>query len=65
MPDSIRSFGELIDEAAIMTSRRARMVEKVRPASISTPTARLPSSTILRARPLTSLTFGRFKAGFR
>ena len=49
----------------MMTSRRARIVEELRPASISTPTARFPSITILRASPLTSLTFGRFSAGFR
>lgn len=47
----LRSLGELIDEAAMITSRPARMTSMPARVSTSTPTARLPSITILRAKP--------------
>ena len=65
MPESMRSFGELIDEAATITSRLARTIWTFLRASISTPTARLFSIAMRRAKPLTRRTFGRFSAGFR
>jgi len=46
MPDSISSFGELIDEAARMTSRRARTVSSLPARRMRTPIARFPSKTM-------------------
>ncbi|MNT89437.1 hypothetical protein D3C72_2301620 [compost metagenome] len=65
IPESISSFGELNEEAERMTSRLAVMVSTTPLRSISTPTARPFSMTILRAKPLTSVTLPRFSAGFR
>ncbi|MNY56481.1 hypothetical protein D3C86_1925630 [compost metagenome] len=65
MPDSIRSFGELKEDAETITSRFALTISILPPRSISTPVARRFSITTLRAKQRMSETLGRFRAGRR
>jgi len=65
MPESINSLGELMEEAATMTSLVARMVSMAPLRVTSTPVARVPSMMILRANAVTSVQVSRLSAGRR
>ena len=65
MPESISSFGELIDDAASTTSRSASITSRWPPRSTSTPVARPSVITTRCASARTSSTFPVFCAGRR
>ena len=65
MPESISSFGVLIEEAERMTSRLAPMVSRPEGRTISTPVARPCVMTTRAARPETMATLPRAIAGRR
>ena len=63
-PDSRSNFGELMAEAARITSRRARTISTPPLRSTSTPTARRPSNTTLWAKERTRVEVGALQRGF-
>ena len=65
IPDNISSLGELIEDAARITSRRAWIISILPPRSISTPVARPSAMTTLRANPRIRSQFSRRNAGRR